>query len=83
MSKELGVIALGFSIIVITQLGVPNSWRTTLLVLAGAAIASIGFFLRAEAVSRTRRSGSSHFVENDKPHHSSEHDTTDRLGPLN
>ena len=83
MSKELGVIALGFSIIVITQLGIPGSWRTMLLVLVGATIASIGFFLRAEALGRTRRSSPTDFVENDKPHHSSEHGTTDGIGPLN
>jgi hypothetical protein len=70
MSKELGVILLGFSIIIITQLGIPGTWRTALLVLAGAAIASIGFFLRTEALTRSRRSRPAHFVENDTEHHS-------------
>jgi hypothetical protein len=70
MSKELSVILLGFSIIIITQLGIPGTWRTALLVLAGAAIASIGFFLRTEALTRARRSRHAHFVENETEHHS-------------
>ena len=83
MSKELGVVLLGFSIIIITQLGVPGSWRTAMLVIAGVAIASLGFFLRAEALGRTRRSGHSHFVENDASEHSREHERNDGIGPLN
>ena len=78
MSKELGVILLGFSIIIITQLGVPGSWRTALLVVAGVAIASLGFFLRAEALARGRGGRNTHFIENDGAH-SSRHGGTDGI----
>lgn len=78
MSKELGVILLGFSVIIITQLGVPGSWRTALLVVAGALIGTLGFFLRAEALARSRRGRNAHFVENDSAH-SSRHGGTDGI----
>lgn len=65
MSKEMAVILFGIWVAVIPYLGVPGSWRTLLLVATGILIASLGFFLRAEMLSRGVRRGSQHsFAEN-------------------
>lgn len=50
MSKETGLIVLGLWVIVVPYLGVPGSWRTVLLVLSGAGVATLGFLLRGEAM---------------------------------
>ncbi|MEK7068650.1 MAG: hypothetical protein AAB964_02450 [Patescibacteria group bacterium] len=78
MSKEMLVIALGVLTAVVTQLGIPGSWKLSLLFLTGVAIAGIGFLLRGEALSRTGRgshlpgqSGTS-FVESPMPRHDNE-----------
>lgn len=64
MSKEMGVIALGLWVIVVPYLGIPGSWRTVLLVLAGVGITIIGFLLRGEVISRgVQGSEKNHFVE--------------------
>lgn len=65
MSKEMGIIVLGVWIIVLPYLGIPGYMRTTLLVLSGIAIVSIGFFLRSEVLSRGQtRVSHRNFVEN-------------------
>ena len=54
MSKEMMVIALGASVIVIrTLLGVPGEWQTVLFVVSGIALVVVGFLLRGEAISRS------------------------------
>ena len=69
MSKEMMVIALGLLIIMIrTLLGVPGNWQTFLFIVAGVALAVIGFLLRGEALSRAgaprqERGGAYPFVE--------------------
>lgn len=63
MSKEMGVIALGIWVIIIPYLGVPGGWRTTIIVLTGLGLILLGFFLRAEAITRAGRRGHSSFVE--------------------
>ncbi len=53
MSKEMMVIALGLWIIVVrTLLGIPGTWQTFLFIVTGVALATIGFLLRGEALSR-------------------------------
>ncbi len=65
MSKEMAVIAFGVWVAVIPYLGIPGSWRTAILVLTGIALMSLGFFLRAEVLSRGMKRGRHHpFVEN-------------------
>ncbi len=48
MSKEAGVIVLGFFVSVLPILGFPQSWRDILYILCGLGIACIGFLLRAD-----------------------------------
>lgn len=86
MSKEMTVVALGIWILILPYLGVPGSWRTTLLALTGVGLIVLGFFLRAEVLSRGGRHGSHHsFVENSatsaQEHHS--HDRKEGINSLN
>lgn len=82
MSKELAVILLGVWIIVLTQLGIPGSWRTILLILSGLVIAGIGLYLRAEALGRGERTPHHNFVENGGPSHP-QHERKEGVGSLN
>ena len=75
MSKEMLVIALGVLTVVVTQLGIPTSWKLPTLLLIGVAVAFVGFLLRGETISRrmsdnnpyaTRSRGTS-FVESPAP----------------
>jgi hypothetical protein len=52
MSKEMTIIALGIWVIIVPYLGVPGSWRTTILVVSGIGIAVTGFLLRGESIAR-------------------------------
>lgn len=67
------VIALGaFIILVRTMLGIPGSWQTPLLIIAGLTLMVVGFLLRGEALSRTRvpratRAAAYSFVEAAEP----------------
>ncbi len=54
MSKEVAIVALGIWLAILPFLGFPGSWRTPLIFLSGLSIAALGFFLRAEALSRGR-----------------------------
>lgn len=65
MSKEMTVIVLGLLVAATPYLGIPGSWKTILLVLAGFGIAVAGFLLRGEALSRSNKHN--HFVENSAP----------------
>jgi hypothetical protein len=67
MSKEMTVIALGALVAATPFLGVPGSWKTVILVLAGLCLAGVGFLLRGEALSRGVGQGQRHFVENQGP----------------
>jgi len=81
MSKEMWVIVLGIWVIISTQLGVPGSWHTIVLVLSGIALAAIGFFLRAEAIARGgNRSQHRPFIENTHP---TMHDQKEGITSLN
>lgn len=53
MSKEMWVIVLGLWTIVLPYLGIPGSWKVALFVLTGLAVATFGFLLRGEALSRS------------------------------
>lgn len=65
MSKEMTVIALGVWLVVLTQLGIPGSWRTVLLVLTGLGLMVLGFLLRIEATrDGMRHTDHGTFVEN-------------------
>lgn len=80
MSKEMLVIALGVWTSVLTQLGIPGSWKLALLFLTGIAIALLGFLLRGEALSRgTNGARSASFVESTGPKHHDE----EGIGSLN
>ncbi len=65
MSKEMTVIVLGLLIAATPYLGVPGSWKTIILAVAGLGVATAGFLLRGEALSRS--STHNHFVENSAP----------------
>lgn len=67
MSKEMTVIALGVLVVVTPYLGIPGSWKTVILVIAGAVLAGVGFLLRGEALARSSAPGRGHFVENSAP----------------
>jgi len=84
MSKEMVVIALGIWVLIIPYLGVPGGWRTALLVITGIGLIVLGFFLRAEALSRAGRRGHSSFVEH-VPHSTQDttHDRKEGIGSLN
>ncbi len=80
MSKEMTVIALGVLVVVTPYLGIPGSWKTFVLVVAGAALAGVGFLLRGEALARGTRHGHDHFVENAAP---TTHQRDNVIGSLN
>jgi hypothetical protein len=82
MSKELAVILLGAWVILLTQLGIPGTWRTTLLIITGVVIAVVGLYLRAEALSRQKRTARHTYVENGGPTHE-EHERKEGIGSLN
>lgn len=79
MSKEMTVIALGVLVVVTPYLGVPGLWKTAIFVIAGAALAGVGFLLRGEALARNAGEGHDHFVENSVP--TTKHDHV--IGSLN
>lgn len=64
MSKEMTVIVLGLLVAATPFLGIPGSWKTLVLVLAGLGLAGAGFLLRGEALARGAGRGNKHFVEN-------------------
>jgi hypothetical protein len=65
MSKEMSLIALGLWVVVVPYLGVPGSWRTTILLFSGLLIAALAFLLRAESLVRSGKRSAHHpFVEN-------------------
>ncbi len=68
MSKEMGVILLGFVVVITPFLGVPSSWKTALFVGGGLGVMLLGFLLRGEVLSRSMQGTASRdghpFVEN-------------------
>lgn len=82
MSKEMTVIVLGVFTIVLTQIGIPSSWRAALLILTGIMLIALGFFLRSEALTRGR-GGNRHFVENTPAEHYPEHERKEGITSLN
>jgi hypothetical protein len=65
MSKEMTVVALGVWVIIIPYVGVPGSWRTTILILTGLAVILVGFLLRSQALSHGPKPTAHHpFIEN-------------------
>lgn len=64
MSKEVSIISLGVFVALLPFFGLPGSWRTTLLVLSGIAIACIGVFLRNETLSRGTPRRADGFIDN-------------------
>ena len=69
MSKETGVILIGIWVFILPFLGIPGSWRATLLTITGIGLVLLGFFLRSEAMSR----GGAHPKA---PFRDSEHETS-------
>lgn len=62
------IIALGLFTTVVTQLGIPSSWKMLIVAVAGLSIASIGFLLRGEALSRGADPHGTSFLES-RPRH--------------
>ncbi len=63
------VIVLGLGIALVTQLGIPSSWKMLAVALAGLGVGLLGFLLRGEALGRAapaERSRTS-FVESPAP----------------
>ena len=93
MSKEMAIIVLGIWVMIVPYLGVPGAWRTVLLLVTGFGLVVLGFFLRAEVLSRGPRHGTSHpFVENlpagrqvlpDSAQEPVAHEHKEGIGPLN
>lgn len=87
MSKETWVIAAGIWLLMVPYLGIPGSWRTTVLVLTGALLILLGFFLRAEVLRRTSRRSADHpFVENTHTPEAAyevRHERKERINSLN
>ena len=54
MSKEMGVIGLGIFVVVVPFLGIPEAWKTPLLVVAGLLVALLGFLMRGQVLSQSR-----------------------------
>jgi ABC-type nickel/cobalt efflux system permease component RcnA len=89
MSKETTVIVLGLWILVLPLLGIPRSWLTVLMIVTAALLIVVGFFLRAEVLSRTaRRAGHNHPFAEHLPHEAHEdnhlgHERKEKLNSLN
>jgi len=66
MSKVMSVIVLGVLIAVVPYLGIPGSWRTTILLVSGLGVALLGFLMRGEVLSGGKRGSQEPmpFVEN-------------------
>ena len=45
MSKETGVILIGIWVFILPFLGIPGSWRATLLTITGIGLVLLGFIL--------------------------------------
>ncbi len=71
MSKEMLVIVLGLFTVVVTQLGIPSSWKMLIVAVTGLAIACIGFLLRGEALSRGADPLGTSYLES-RPRHADE-----------
>jgi len=56
----MSIIVLGIVVIVIPYTGFPSPWRTGMLVLAGGAIAVIGFLLRGQTLSKPQKKTEHH-----------------------
>ncbi len=64
MSKEALVILLGAIVALLPFLGLPGSWRTTLLCVCGLVLVLLGVLLRREVLSRGDTKGTSFFIDN-------------------
>lgn len=64
MSKEALVILFGALVGLMPYLGLPGSWRTVLLSVAGLVIVLLGVLLRREVLSRGDTKGTSFFIDN-------------------
>ncbi len=90
MSKETGVIALGVWVMIMPYLGIPRAWLTALMILTAVGLVVLGFFLRAEALSRSaRHAGRHHTFAEHMPHTAEDHnpqeshERKERLNSLN
>ena len=80
MSKEIWLIAFGLLVVVTPYTGLPSSWKSLVFVIVGIGVASIGFLLRGEALSRGTGRQHDHFVESSPS--PADHETT-KLNSLN
>jgi len=85
MSKEMTVIALGVLVVITPFLGIPGSWKTFIFVVAGVALAAVGFLLRGESLARGADQGPEHrpYIENSAPSQSQPHQRDHGIGSLN
>lgn len=85
----MGVIAFGVWVLVLPYLGIPRAWLTILMVLTAVGLIVLGFFLRAEALSRgPRHAGRHHTFVEEMPHagqeeRSESHEHKERINSLN
>lgn len=84
MSKETVLILLGLFIMALrTLLGVPGTWQTAALILAGGAVALIGFLLRGESLARGRGHAKDSFIETHPHQPQHDHGQKEGIGSLN
>ncbi len=51
-SKKLYILAFGVTIAVVQVLGVPGSWKSTVAVVLGIAVAVLAFLIKQEEIRR-------------------------------
>jgi hypothetical protein len=85
MSKETVLILLGLFVMALrTLLGLPGTWQTAALVLAGGAVAMIGFLLRGESLARGKHHRQDSFAEAQPIRPTThQHGKEDGIGSLN
>jgi len=58
MSKEMAIILLGLTVLIVPISGFPESWRATFLFLAGVGIFGIGCMMRVREISKRTKNNS-------------------------
>lgn len=61
------VIVLGLVTAVVTQLGIPSSWKMLVVAATGLGVAFVGFLLRGESLARGADPHGTSFIESVRP----------------
>lgn len=72
MSKETFVFVIGILLVLVPFLGMPEAWKTTVIVVFGVILVALGYSLRRKAYLTTLdrgngERGNDSFVETTKP----------------